>query len=68
LSHVRKTLYSYRILDSSSSRAHSEKMTLNTYTVIGNSLKRQGLEEYEIVVPNPEFPRRVNFVRSCFLN
>lgn len=67
-SHIRKTLYSYRILESSSSRAHSEKMTLNTYTVIGSSLKRQGLEEYEIVVPNPKFPRRVSFVRTCFVN
>ena len=68
LSHVRETLYSYRILDTSSSRAQSEKMTLNTYTVIGNSLKRQGLDGFEIVVKNPEFPRRVTFVKSCFLD
>ena len=66
MKHVRETLYSYRILETSSSRAHSDKMTKNTYTVIEDSLKRQNLDRFRLSVPNPEFPRRISFILSCF--
>ena len=68
MKHVRQTLYSYRILETSSSRAHSDTMTKNTYTVIENSLKRQNLDKFKLSVPNPNYPRRVSFIRSCFVD
>ena len=64
--HVREILYSYRILESSSSRVHADIMTQNTYTVIENSLKRQNLEKFQLIIPNLNFPRRITFIRSCF--
>lgn len=64
--HVREILYSYRILETSSSRAKKDIMTQNTYDVINNALHRQGIENFEIVIPNPEFPRRIVFKHIAF--
>ena len=64
--HVRKTLYSYRILETSSTRSKSDIMTVNTHDVINSALERQGINKFELTVPNPNFPRRVSFKHVSF--
>lgn len=64
--HVRKILYSYRILETSSTRSKSDIMTVNTHDVINNALERQGINKFELTVPNPNFPRRVSFKHVSF--
>jgi glycosyltransferase involved in cell wall biosynthesis/tetratricopeptide (TPR) repeat protein len=64
--HVREILYSYRILETSSSRAKKDIMTQNTYDVVNNALQRQGIENFEIMIPNPDFPRRIVFKHIAF--
>jgi len=65
--HVREILYSYRILETSSSRAQSEIMTKNTSIVINNALIRRNIKNFEITIPNPEFPRRYIFKHTSFI-
>ena len=65
--HVRKILYSYRILQTSSTRSQSEIMTLNTHEVIKSALIRHGVDKFEMIIPNPKFPRRIKFVHVSFL-
>ena len=64
--HVRKILYSYRILETSSTRSKSDIMTVNTHDVINNALERPGINKFELTVPNPNFPRRVSFKHVSF--
>ena len=65
--HVREILYSYRILQTSSTRSQSEIMTLNTHEVIKSALSRNSVKNFEMVIPNPKFPRRIKFVHVSFL-
>lgn len=65
--HVRKILYSYRILQTSSTRSQSEIMTLNTHEVIKSALSRHGVTKFEMAIPNPKFPRRIKFTHVSFL-
>tara|TARA_B100000767_G_C19777937_1_gene543820 strand:+ start:3377 stop:7633 length:4257 start_codon:yes stop_codon:yes gene_type:complete len=65
--HVRKILYSYRILQTSSTRSQSAIMTVNTHEVIKAALVRQGIKKFEFRVPNPNFPRRIDFTHVSFL-
>jgi len=58
--HVRKILYSYRILQTSTSRAKESAQTRNTHLVVQRSLKRQGKSDHQVYVPNPEYPRRIS--------
>ena len=64
--HVRKILYSYRILETSSTRSKSDIMTVNTHDVINSALERQGIDKFELTIPNPNFPRRVSFKHVSF--
>jgi glycosyltransferase involved in cell wall biosynthesis len=64
--HVRKILYSYRILDTSSTRSKSDIMTVNTHDVINSALERQKINKFEITIANPNFPRRVSFNHVSF--
>lgn len=64
--HVRKILYSYRILETSSTRSKSDIMTVNTHDVINSALERQGINKFELTVPNPNFPRRISFKHVSF--
>lgn len=57
MSHVRETLYSYRILQTSTSRAKEEIQTSNTLEVVRRSLERSGISDYSLHVPNPQRPR-----------
>jgi len=57
--HVRKILYSYRILQTSTSRTKEDMQTKNTHDVIRSSLRRQGIDAFDIHIPNPKYPRRV---------
>jgi glycosyltransferase involved in cell wall biosynthesis len=65
--HVREILYSYRILQTSSTRSQSEIMTINTHNVVKSALLRQGIEKFEVSIPNPDFPRRISFVNASFV-
>jgi len=64
--HVRKILYSYRILETSSTRSKSDIMTVNTHDVINAALKRQSIDKFELTITNPKFPRRISFKHVSF--
>ncbi|DAC09413.1 MAG TPA: glycosyltransferase, partial [Candidatus Poseidoniales archaeon] len=65
--HVRQTLYSYRILETSTSRAKSAQQTSNTHRVVQAALERQGLNNFALHVQNPDYPRRFVFVDNRFV-
>jgi len=65
--HLREHLYSYRILETSTSRKKGDLQTQNTYKVIQRSLQRQGLTAYSVIAPNPDYPRRINIVDTRFI-
>ncbi len=58
MQHLREILYSYRILDTSTSRSKRNIQTENTYIVVQRSLERDGFSDFEVHVPNPEKPRQ----------
>lgn len=58
--HVRKILYSYRILQTSTFRAKDGVKTRNTLLVVQRSLKRQRNSDHQVHMPNPEYPRRIS--------
>lgn len=66
MTHVRKTMYSYRILQTSTSRAKEGVQTSNTHLVVQRSLFRQGLDSHRVHVPNPKHPRRIQIVDQRF--
>lgn len=66
MTHVRKILYSYRILQTSTSRAKEGIQTSNTHLVVERSLSRQGLDSHSVHVPNPKYPRRISIVDQRF--
>ena len=66
--HVRKILYSYRILQTSTSRAKEGAQTRNTHLVVQRSLERQGNSDHQVHIPNPEYPRRLQLIHQSFLN
>lgn len=65
--HVRQTLYSYRILETSTSRAKAEIQTRNTHRVLEGALRRQGLDRFAVHAPNKDHPRRIQLVDKRFL-
>ena len=66
--HVRQHLYSYRILETSTSRAKSDQQTANTHRVVQSALARQGLDRFTLHVQNPDYPRRYVLVDQRFVN
>ena len=66
MTHVRKILYSYRILQTSTSRAKEGIQTSNTHLVVQRSLSRQGLDSHRVHVPNPKHPRRIQIIDQRF--
>jgi hypothetical protein len=58
--HVRKILYSYRILRTSTSWAKEGAQTRSTLLVVQRLLKRQGKSDHQVHIPNPEYPRRIS--------
>gem|GEM_PF-5240874 len=65
--HVRQHLYSYRILETSTSRAKSDQQTANTHRVVQSALARQGLNRFTLHVQNPDYPRRYIFLDQRFV-
>mgnify|MGYP001451275121 FL=1 len=63
--HVRKILYNYRVLENSASNFDSTLLTENTHLVQKRMISRNDLT-YEIVVDNPEFPRRIRYRHIAF--
>ena len=68
MKHVRKILYSYRILPTSTSRAKEQIQTRNTLEVVRRSLQRSGASEFDLHVPNPQFPRTFMIMDKRFRN
>ena len=68
LIHVRSILYSYRILNSSTSRSKQEIQTENTYKVVRDSLTRQQKSGWSIYVPNLNHPRRFVLIDTRFVD
>ena len=66
MTHVRKILYSYRILQTSTSRAKEGIQTSNTHLVVQRSLTRQGLDSHQVHVPNAKHPRRIAILDQRF--
>ena len=66
--HVREQLYSYRILQTSTSRAKADIQTENTRIVLRNALRRQGLDDFVVHAPNKDHPRRLQLIHQSFLN
>jgi glycosyltransferase involved in cell wall biosynthesis len=66
--HLRNHLYSYRLLDTSTSRAKSTLQTKNTYVVVRSALERQGIQNFDLHVPNPSRPRAFLVVDCRFMN
>lgn len=66
MTHVRKILYSYRILQTSTSRAKEGVQTSNTHLVVQRSLSRQGLDSHRVHAPNPKHPRRISILDQRF--
>jgi glycosyltransferase involved in cell wall biosynthesis len=63
--HIRKDLYSYRILEGSASNFDSDLLTDNTHLVQKRMIKRNGLD-YQIVIDNPKFPRNIRFQHIAY--
>ena len=68
MKHVRKILYSYRILPTSTSRAKEQIQTQNTLKVVRRSLQRSGVSEFDLHVPNPQSPRTFMIMDKRFRN
>ena len=66
--HVRQHLYSYRILETSTSRAKKSLQTKNTHNVVRSALERQGLRGFDLHVPNQSRPRSFVLVDRRFTN
>lgn len=60
IAHLRKTLYSYRVLEGSASNFSSNVLTANTHLVQKRMIIRNGLN-YEIFVPNQNQPRNIRY-------
>ena len=58
MKHLREILYSYRILQTSTSRAKRTIQTENTYIAVQRSLEREGFSDFEVFVPDPNKPRQ----------
>ena len=58
MKHLREILYSYRILQTSTSRAKRTIQTDNTYMAVQRSLEREGFSDFEVFVPDPNKPRQ----------
>ena len=66
--HVRQHMYSYRILETSTSRAKKSLQTKNTHNVVRSALERQGLRGFDLHVPNQSRPRSFVLVDRRFTN
>ena len=67
MAHLRKTLYSYRIHQSSTSQKQTRIQTDNTSIVQKEMIKRQGITNYTIHAPNPKNPRRIEYIEKSFI-
>jgi len=68
MEHLSRKLYSYRIHQASTSQDRTDIQTRNTYIVQRLALERMGLKDFTNFAPNPEFPRRIHYTYSAFLN
>ena len=66
MAHVSNILYSYRMQDLSTSHTKNEIQTTNTHGVVRRSLGRQGLNDYDLHIPNPKYPRRFSIIDRRF--
>ena len=68
MSHLRETLYSYRIHELSTSQAQTKKQDKNTLVVQRNMLEILGVKgKFSPYANNPDFPRRINYVYNWTL-
>lgn len=66
--HTSNKLYSYRIHGTSTSQEKYETQTRNTFLVQQAAMKRMSLHEFTNFSPNPDFPRRIQYSFSGFMN
>ena len=66
--HLRQHMYSYRMLDTSTSRAKTSLQTKNTYVVVRSALERRGIHRFDLHVPNPSRPRAFVVLDCRFKN
>ena len=63
MKHLRKSLYKYRIHESSTSQSHTAIQDRNTISIHQNILTKLGLSDmYTTQVTNPKFPRRISYI------
>jgi len=66
--HLRQHMYSYRLLETSTSRAKTSLQTKNTYVVVRSALERRGIHRFDLHVPNPSRPRAFVVLDCRFKN
>ena len=65
--HLRKTLYSYRIHEDSTSKSRTEVQTQNTNKVQKEMLERISNGNYTTWAPSPDNPRRIEYIRKSIM-